>query len=105
MKYYMNKNTGVLFTQDEVETLWDQYKEEMEFDTFEDFLDTLEEKEKAYTVFFVAGERDGETLGEFDTITEAIKFAQEFQEQHKNEFDDLCGGVGIADPDGNEVEW
>lgn len=105
MKLYMNKDTGNLYTTEELEVLWDQFKDEMEFETFEDFVDTLEEKEKYYTVFWVAGERDGETLGEFDTEQEAIKFAEEFLKQHEEEFDDLWGGVGITDPDGEEIEW
>lgn len=105
MKLYMNKDTGNLYTAEELEVLWEQFKDEMEFETFEDFVDTLEEKEKCYTVFWVAGERDGETLGEFDTEQETIKFAEEFQKQREGEFDNLWGGVGIADPDGEEIEW
>lgn len=61
---------------------------------------------QAYTVYWVAGDRDGETLGEFETEAEAIKFAREFEKEHKDEFDPSCGGVGIADPDGGEVvDW
>lgn len=59
-----------------------------------------------YVVYWTGGERDGETLGEFDSEAEAIKFAREFQKQHEAEFDPSCGGVGIADPDGNDVtDW
>ena len=104
MKAYMNKDTGVLFTLEEVKGLWEQFREEMEFDTFEDFLDTLEEKESRYTVYWTGGERDGETIGEFDTEGEAIKFANDFYKQHEDEFDPVCGGVGITDPNGDIVE-
>lgn len=59
-----------------------------------------------YTVYWVAGERDGETLGEFETENEAIKFARAFYDEHEDEFDPCCGGAGIADPEGNVVtDW
>lgn len=60
---------------------------------------------KSFTVFFVAGARDGETLGTFETEAEAIRFARQFQEEHEEEFDPCCGGVGIVDNNNNPVEW
>lgn len=58
-----------------------------------------------YTVFFVGGERDGEILGNFETFREAELFASIKQEEHKNEFDPVCGGIGITDPADELVEW
>lgn len=56
-------------------------------------------------VYFVGGERDGEVIGRFDTEAEAIKFARKFEKEHEDEFDELCGGVGISNPNGEPVEW
>ena len=39
---------------------------------------------KSFTVFFVAGAKDGETLGTFETEAEAIRFARQFQEEHED---------------------
>ena len=58
-----------------------------------------------YTVFWVAGKRDGQELGNFETEREAIKFAKEFLNEHEEEFDPVCGGVAIADGDGKIIEW
>jgi len=58
-----------------------------------------------YTVYWVAGERDGETLAEFSIEAEAIMFAKKFYEEHEGEFDPCCGGVGIEDERGRIVEW
>lgn len=58
-----------------------------------------------YTVFWVAGKRDGETLATFEEERDAIRFARQFQEEHEDEFDPCCGGVGIVDADGNPIEW
>ena len=58
-----------------------------------------------YTVFWIAGVRDGETLGEFETEKDAVDFARRFFSKHKTEFDPCCGGVGIVDADGTPIEW
>lgn len=67
-----------------------------------------EEKMKGtnYRVFWIAGENDGVTLGEFGTESEAIAFAREQTEAHKDEFDPCCGGIGIVSADGEVViDW
>jgi len=46
MKTYKNNDTGELFTIDELKTLWKQFKHEMDYDTFDDFVSTLEEQDQ-----------------------------------------------------------
>lgn len=58
-----------------------------------------------YMVYWVAGKRDGEILGEFESEREAIAFASSFYAIHEEEFDSCFGGVGIEDENGKEVEW
>lgn len=58
-----------------------------------------------YTVIWVAGKRDGETLKEFDDRSDAIQFANEYYKDHEEEFDPVYGGVSIIDKDGNSIEW
>ena len=57
------------------------------------------------TVFWVGGERDGETLKVFTNENDAINFAREFYDNHEKEFDPVCGGVGIVDDEGNEITF
>lgn len=60
----------------------------------------------SYTVYWTGGENDGKTIAGFDSEAEAIKFAKDFYKQHEDEFDPVCGGVGIADPNGDIVaDW
>lgn len=58
-----------------------------------------------FEVYWIGGEKDGQTVGRFETEREAIKFANAFWKDHEEEFDPVCGGVGIVDPDGAVVEW
>lgn len=58
-----------------------------------------------YEVYWIGGERDGQTVGKFETESEAVSFAKKFSAEHENEFDECWGGVGIVDPDNNPVEW
>ena len=58
-----------------------------------------------YEVFWVGGDRDGQTLGEFEEKIDAIRFAKAFEKEHEGEFDELCGGVSIVGPDGHCIEW
>lgn len=58
-----------------------------------------------YTVYLVAGKRDGEILGEFGNEREAIVFADNYFAKHEAEFDPCFGGVGIQDENGKEIEW
>ena len=44
---YMNKDTGEVFTVKELVELWEQFAHEMEFESFEEFIETLEEVEEA----------------------------------------------------------
>ena len=57
-----------------------------------------------YVVFWVGGDRDGKTLGEFNRERDAISFAKKFHAEHEEEFDELCGGVGI-NYGGEPIEW
>lgn len=62
-----------------------------------------------WVVYWVGGKRDGEILATFDTGEKnpdfrAEKFAEKFYEEHKDEFDPVCGGVGIMEPDGSVHE-
>lgn len=58
-----------------------------------------------YRVFWIGAPRDGDTLATADTEEEAVMRALEATLEHKGEFDPVCGGVGIEDPDGHIVEW
>ena len=42
---YRNTNTGEAFTLEEIKTAYEQFKHEMDFDSFEDFVDEFEEVE------------------------------------------------------------
>ena len=41
MKHYMVKDTGVIFTEDEVKELWEQFGHEPKFDTYEDMIGAM----------------------------------------------------------------
>lgn len=61
-----------------------------------------------FTVFYVGKSKtgqfkDGETLKEFDTERDAVEYAQYFTDTHDNEFNDVCGGVCVADEKGKVV--
>lgn len=58
-----------------------------------------------YTVFYVGGERDGETLYVTESEIEAIAFARKYSKEHEDEFNPVWGGVGIVDKEGNPIEW
>lgn len=58
-----------------------------------------------YTVFIVGGKDDGKTLAIFKFRYEAIRFAQQYLNEHEGELDPVFGGIGIVDFDGNVVEW
>ena len=60
---------------------------------------------KEYTVFWVGGEKDGQTLYETNDLDDAIRFANQFTIDHEEEFDPCCGGVGIVDGKGKTIEW
>ena len=47
MKKYINTDTGETFTESELKDIWEQFGYEMKFDTYEDFVDSLEEIEEA----------------------------------------------------------
>lgn len=58
-----------------------------------------------YTVYWIAGEKDGEILATFHDENDAIKFAKETYKQHEDEFDEVWGGIGIDDKAGRTIEW
>ena len=61
---------------------------------------------KHFTVFWVAGKRDGETLYETDDKYDAQKFAKKFYAEHEEEFDTFCGGVAIVDNKNDlDIDW
>lgn len=67
--------------------------------------DSEDDPAPAYTVYWIGGDRDGETLAEFDDENDAIRFACRFHDDHEDEFDPVCGGVGIDGPDGAVSDW
>ena len=61
---------------------------------------------KKYSIFWVAGERDGEILFQTDDKADAINKAYELSEKYEEEFDPLCGGIAIFDEEKGEIiEW
>jgi len=66
-----------------------------------------EMKKFRYSVFWVAGERDGEILYETDDLADAKGKAFELTREHEDEFDPGCGGICIMDnTDGNiEIDF
>jgi len=56
-----------------------------------------------YSVLWLGGDRDGETLGEFDNLEEAKSFAEKFRAEHEQEFDHYWGGVAVVDDMGLTV--
>lgn len=58
-----------------------------------------------YKVFWVGGKRDGEILGTFEGFREAEVFANKELKEHAEEFDPVCGGIGITGPADEIVEW
>ena len=77
MNYFMNKDTGEVFSHDELKTLWKQFGHEMKFDTFEDFVDSLEEAEW-YAVQSDSDDNDWGT-GSFD-YEEAKEMLRQYPE-------------------------
>lgn len=56
-----------------------------------------------FTVYWIGGSRDGETIAEFESEYDAEKFAAEYYDEHEDEFDPVCGGVSVMDSDGDLV--
>jgi hypothetical protein len=115
---YRNFDTKELFTKKEVEDLYLWLEDELEgkYEDFDEYLDDLLAQGRAgtgglvevpqYTVHWVAGDRDGETLYETDDYNEAINKARELEAENEGEFDPVCGGIGIVDNETDEdVEW
>lgn len=48
MTAYMNRDTGETFTMAEIEQLWEQFKDEMRFNSFEDFIGTLDKLDNIF---------------------------------------------------------
>lgn len=106
---YRNFDTGEMFTRREIEDLYLWLEEELEgkYEYFDDYLDDLLAQGRAgngglvevprYTIFWIAGERDGETLYETDDYAKAMNKVYEFGKKYIDEFDPVCGGIGIFD--------
>lgn len=63
-----------------------------------------------YDIFWIGGERDGEVLAtveadEKHAAYKAEQIAEKLRREHEDEFDPLCGGIGITEPDGSIHEW
>lgn len=97
---YINTNTGEIFTAEEIEVLFNQFKPEIEdtkkmkFNTFTDYLDTLiredglrEVGDKVYT----ADRETGTFIDEFETVEDAKAAIEEYEEYEKEE--------GVYEPD------
>ena len=115
---YRNIDTNEIFTKKEVEDRYIWLEDELDgkYEDFDEYLDDLLAQGRAgtgglvevpqYTVHWVAGDRDGDTLYETDDYNEATTKAWELAKEHEDEFDPVCGGIGIVDNEtGEEVEW
>ena len=114
---YKDFDTGEYFTKEELEKAYDQLEDEMEYEDFDEYLDSMlgqgRQKtgglieEDRYEVFWVGGERDGETLFEADNEADAINKALELSQEHEDEFDPQFGGIAIVDRLTNRevVDW
>ena len=65
---------------------------------------------KTYDVFWIGGSRDGEILAqvaedEKHAAYKAEQIAEKLRQEHEDELDPLCGGIGITEPDGSIHEW
>lgn len=72
---YRNTDTGVLLTEYELKILWEQFGNEMKMDSYEEFIDTLEEVEGPFYVVAV-GKHDEFTEEKYDDADEAIEAAK-----------------------------
>lgn len=114
---YRDFDTGEYFTKEEIKTTYEQFDGETEWNSFDDYLEQelrigrekiggLIEAER-YEVFWVGGDRDGETLFEADNEADAINKALELSQEHEDEFDPAYGGIAIVDRLTNRevVDW
>lgn len=65
---------------------------------------------RTYDIHWVGGNRDGEILAQVDENEKnagliAERLADELWKKHEDEFDPVCGGIGITNPDGTIHEW
>lgn len=58
-----------------------------------------------YTVWIVSGPHDGEMLGKYEEVYDAIVAATTYSREHEEDFDPVCGGLMILDGNGDTVEW
>ena len=75
MKAYRNRDTGEIFSSEELKKLWGQFGHETKFDTFNDFIDSLEEIEGPYYVVSIT-KNDEFLEGKFNDAGEAIACAR-----------------------------
>lgn len=62
---------------------------------------------KIYRVYWTGGEKDGQEVARFEYEDDAINFARQFSDDHRKEFDPVCGGVMIVNEEtGKELmDW
>lgn len=78
-KLYMNPDTGVTFTIEELKESFEQFKHEMSFDSFEEYLDEFKKVENIYT----ADRETGTFIDECESIEEAQNKIAEYEESDK----------------------
>lgn len=66
------------------------------YDAIEEAIAEDERNNPSYTVHIVGGEHDGKEIGVFDDEAKAINFARQYETEHEEEFDPVCGGVAIV---------
>ena len=93
---------GDIITEDELIRLADEWDKDI--DTLMEDLEEIEDPDE-YTVFWIGGEKDGETIATFETERAAVNFAKAYQDEHEADFDPCWGGVGIANKDRDYIEW
>lgn len=58
---------------------------------------------KLYRVYWVGGEKDGQPVAYFDREADALHFAEKYSAEHEEEFDPVCGGLMVINPDGENI--
>lgn len=58
-----------------------------------------------YQLYWTGGDKDGFLIKTFDSEWEAEQFGNAYYNEHEGEFDPVCGGLWILDPDGSTIDW
>lgn len=105
MKKYFNNVTGESFTLEELEKAFEDVREDINVDDFEDWLDDQIASGRSgadglvpfeYEVIAVGGEDDGMTVAVYEDRADGINFIYDHQD------DDQM--YALIDADGNDVE-